>query len=306
MALIEFDQFITPDGVIYNLDGITDRALIRSVDGQGMPPIEYQTQRGPQQHGETVIGYRLRPRILQMVYRRNGANRQDYWDNRSDLLDVLRPNRMTIGGRPKAGTLRKILPDQSLRDIDVVIEQGPDFQPSGDEWDEWSFQEALRLVAHDPTFYDPTVSSLDVSTAANSDLVFPITFPITFGSSIYSVSQNITYAGTWLAYPIITLTGPLLAFVLDNATTGEHLEIIHALADGESMEIDLRYGYKTVEDNSGNNLIGSVSSDSDLGTFHIEADPLAAGGVNQLDFYFSGIGGNTTASLTFNPRYIGI
>jgi len=124
LPLIEFDLYITPDGVLYNLEDLKDRAIIGSVTGQGMAPLEYQTQRGPQQHGDTIIGYRLSPRVMQMVHRRNACDRQGNWDHRDELLDVLRPNRVTLGpgGRPLPGQLRKIRPDGSIRDIDVLIE----------------------------------------------------------------------------------------------------------------------------------------------------------------------------------------
>ncbi len=304
MTLVEFDQFITPDGVIYNLEDLKDRAIIGSVGGHGMPPIEYQTQRGPQQHGETVIGYRLSPRIMQMVYRRNGCDRQDYWNHRLELLDVLRPNRMTTGSKPIAGTLRKILPDRSRRDIDVLIEQGPSFEGSGDQWDEWAFEEALRFVAYDPTFYDPTLVTTTVSLPVNNQLSFPASFPISFGASSITTTVAKTYIGTWLTYPIIHFSGPLTAVIITNLTTNESVQFAHVLAAGQTATMDLRFGFKTVLDGAGNNLIGSVSGD--IGTFHLEAAPLAPGGVNQLQFYVSAIGPGGVVEVDYYTRYVGI
>ena len=53
--------YITPDGVEYML---SPPVWVLQEDGFGMPPIEYVTQRGPLQHGETVKNLFLRPRTI--------------------------------------------------------------------------------------------------------------------------------------------------------------------------------------------------------------------------------------------------
>lgn len=301
---IEFDQYISPDGITYDLDGSVDRAIVTSLDGQGMPPIEYITQRGPLQHGETIIAYRLQPRVVQMIFRQNACNRQGYWDNRAELLNQLRPNRSVSGTVPLPGQLRKIQPNNTVRDLDVVIESGPVFESNGADWDEWSFQEGLRFVAHDPTFYDPTAVVVDASPPAITELSVPISVPLHFGAGTATVLTNQVYGGTWLAFPVITLTGPLEAAVITNLTTDEEIIFAKVLDGGEVVTIDLRFGYKTVKDANGVNLLGFVTGD--LGSFHIEPDPVAPGGVNNLSFYIASPAATGAVQMQYNTRYIGI
>jgi len=95
--------------------------------------------------------------------------------------------------------------------------------------------------------------------------------------------------------------------MIRNMTTGEKLELSYTVPAGESVIIDTRYGHKTVQSNSGVNLISYLSSDSDLATFHIAADPEAADGVNVL--FASGLEavfGQTSIRAEWNDRYIGI
>lgn len=300
----EFDLYISPDGTVYDLDGSVDRAMVVSLDGQGMPPIQYSTQRGPLQHGETVISYRLQPRVVQMVFRKNACNRQGYWNNRAELLNVLRPNRSVLGTVPQPGKLRKILPDQSIRDLDVLIGQGPVFESNGADWDEWSYQEGLRFIAHDPTFYDPSIVTIAANPAALTDLSVPISVPLSFGPGTVTVLANPVYSGTWLSYPIITLTGPLDAVVVENLTTNESITFAKTLDGGEIVTIDLRFGFKTVRDAGNTNLIGYASGD--LGSFHLEVDPIAPGGVNNLSIFIASPKATGAVSIQYYTRYIGI
>ena len=80
----------------------------------------------------------------------------------------------------------------------------------------------------------------------------------------------------------------------------------YTLAAGVTVTFDLRYGYKTVTDNLGNNLIGTLTTDSDLATWHLAPDPEAPGGVNSIAV--SGFYGSADSSIQilYKTRYIGI
>lgn len=170
---IEFDQYITPDGEVYNLNGVQGR-FVMSHTGMGLPPIEYVTQRGPFQHGETPLGFRLNPRYIQYIIRQQDCSRQGYWDLRSVLLDTLRPNRQ-IYPTLTPGTLRKILPNGEKRDINVFIESGLEFSPrQTDAWDEWGLTETIRFVAHDPLFFNPIETEVSYELEIGDSLVFGV------------------------------------------------------------------------------------------------------------------------------------
>lgn len=317
MQPAEFDVYIAPDGAEYTFDNGADK-LLMSFTGYGMPGIAYLRQSGPFQHGETLLDYRLQPRMVQLEHRRQACDRQGYWENRADVLNYLRPNRQA----PKSfalGKLRKILPDGSKRDLDVLIQQGPVFAAQTAESGEWlGFTEVVQFVAPDPTFYDPTLHWTVWTLESFGGLIFYespdwtdyLTFDdagILFGTDAVTAAANITYAGTWLSYPTIYIDGPLSTPTITNTTTGEKIVMAYDVAAGELVTITLPYGNKAVKNNASTNLIGTITDDSDLATFHIAPDPEAAGGVNVLSVQGNGgVLGQTAVRLSYQTRFIGI
>lgn len=303
MPTQEVYQYITADGKRYDFHAPNVRVLLSKPDGTGMPPIEYVTQRGPLQHGESLISYFLRPRTMQLLLRAQGCSRAQYWSSRADLIDYMRPNRHSPTSLP-GGTLRVVQLDGTIRDIDCLIQQGPGFTAKDNRtWDEFSWQEVLRFIAFNPIAYDPTTRSLTYATPSGQ-LVFPITFPITFTSN--EVITNVTYLGTWLEYPTFIITGPMTNPVIQNLTTNQKLQFDNMILNtGESVTVNLSYGVKTAQKNDGTNMVGYLSSDSNLGEFHLAPNPEATNGVNQIRISSSGGGGGTGIVMTYKYRYIG-
>lgn len=302
---IEFDYYITPDGVEYDLND-WGRTFLISQGGQGAAPIEYRTSRGPFQHGETALDYVLRPRVLQYLFRIDTRNRAKYWEERTQILNIFRPNRQT-GSDLAPGQLVKMLEDRTQRAIDVFVDQGLEFKSGGGDWDEFASNEVVRFIAYNPVWYDPGGSTQIFSLGELSHLVFPITFPIQFGSTIINSQTTITYSGTWEELPIIVITGPLQAPVIENLTTGESLELNYNVPAGRTVTIDLTYGRKTITDDLGTNLVGALSADSDLATFHLAPDPEAPLGANE--FLVTGTGAEPTSTrieVQYYNRYGGI
>lgn len=303
----EFDYIITADGEVHNLRNLGGGIYVMAAGGFGMPDIEYLTERGPLQDGATLLSYRLRPRVVQYMFRGQGCSRQQYWDLRAKLLDWSRPNRHGVSNLNSA-TLRKIRPDGSMRDLKVFVEAGPTFDmPGSREWDEWGFTDTLRFVAHDPILFDPNQQSYTVSLPLSTHLVFPITFPIQFGVGIIDQTFSIPYSGTWKEFPVIVITGPINGVSIENISTGEILEFNYNIPQGVVVTIDLVYGRKTAIDGSGNNYIGLLTTDSDLTTFHLAPNPEVAGGNNT--FRVQGAGGqygHTSVVISYYNRYIGM
>jgi hypothetical protein len=487
MKLREFHQYISPDGVVYDLVTASRQGRwVMQSQGWGTPPIEYITQRGAFQHGETVKDFFLTPRTIQLLIDQSFCNRDGQWAGRAALLNAIRPNRQTSPTGATPGTLRRILSDGSKRDLSVFIAEGPTFDPSpNDGWQEHSFKEVLRFIAHDPVIFDPTLQSyvedfatlshtLDLQVSDNSDEMYiyysgalwtPYPYYMQLGSAsvneqkpgnglrfrsvtippgaiistaylslasnmnktgasvkvritgdkelsadvfsdaanyklrrgtivggpdntkittaqvdwdgladwvintwydtpdISTVIQeiinqtgwisgsplavfvddhddrsthyiwrkfyrhsssaiyapklhieystagitNITYLGTWLTYPKIIITGPLNDAVITNQETGEKIELDYNIPAGRVVTIDLAYGVKTIQDDLGVNLIGVLSSDSDLATFHIAPDPEVAGGLNHISIVGTGESlGVTQVEIQFLNRYFGI
>jgi hypothetical protein len=492
MKIREFHQYISPDGKVYDLVTASRKGRwVMQSQGWGTPPIEYITQRGAFQHGETVKDFFLTPRTIQILIDQSFCNREAQWTGRATLLDAIRPNRQTSPTGATPGTLRRILPDGSKRDLKVFISEGPTFDPSPDDgWQEHSFKEVLKFVAYDPVIFDPTVQSyvedfstaghtldLQISNSADDILCYYYSamhpwllssaltlaagynsssvkkmgtglvfrnFTVPYGAIItlaylqfkslsdansttvnsriigqkertpaafstiadyqirrgtvvggpddsklttayvdwdnigtwwretwynspdiatiiqeitdlgisglvnaiclfwddheargtqsaavyrpakrfedssadaaklhieYSTAgiTNITYLGTWLTYPTIIITGPLNDAVITNQETGEKIQLDYNIPAGRIVTIDLAYGVKTIKDDLGVNLIGVLSADSDLATFHIAPDPEVANGLNHISITGTGESiGTTQIEIQFYTRYIGI
>jgi hypothetical protein len=94
----ENDQILVPGAEGYEyytllqLFGFSERKLV-SVNGIGMAPLHFITQRGPFQDGESVLDMRWDVRTVQMVLDEALGSPSEYWDRTYDLTDLLRPNR---------------------------------------------------------------------------------------------------------------------------------------------------------------------------------------------------------------------
>lgn len=287
---LEYDVLTTADGTSYVLHGPAGRSVL-SFSGTGMPEIEYITQRGPFQHGESVKDYFLRPRVVEYHIRQVSCSRDAYWALRAALLDILRPN------RGLSATLTKHLSNGTRRALTVTIQSGPGFQGAKQAtWDEWSIDEILRFVAFNPVYYDPAPSV--VSFNALGGLTFPITFPIVFAAS--GGNAIIAYEGTWLEYPTFRITGPLNGVDIFNSTTNERLGLVYNVAAGRVVTFNLSYGIKTVTLDDGTNLIGYLTPSSDLGSFHLQP------GDNNISVTGVGFTVGSAIVIEYYSRYVGI
>jgi hypothetical protein len=304
---VEFNQYITPDGEVYRFNNNIDKFMIAGIGGLGMPPVEYRTQRGPFQDGETPLGFVLGPRVITLLHRYNGECRQDYWDHRAEFMNFIRPNRQTLGSF-QSGVLRIIQPNNAMRDLSVFIQSGPGFMGTQQgRWDEFSFQEAIQFIAHDPVLFDPNQTLADLTLPSVSDeLEFPITFPIEFGSDGSVPTNEIVYVGTYKSYPTIIMQGPLIQPVIQNITTQEKIQLESTIVSGRTVTINLEFGNKTVTDDLGNNLVGELTSDSDLATFHLEPAPGAPGGVNEIGIAAGETDANSRIAISWFDKYIGV
>lgn len=267
----------------------------------GAPPVQYITRRGYRQNSQTEVDFLLNSRTLTAtLWRSPACDRQTYWDNRLALHEFLRPNR----GGPLTFTLRT--PNGNLRSILVRADPGLVLPPV--DQNNWNVQESLDFLALDPTFFDATQTVQALSSAVQTQLVFPITFPITFGTSdVFLTTGNITYAGTWKTYPVITLTGPYTRAVIQHVTLGVNIMLSVAILAGESRIIDLTPGAQSITDGSGNNKFSDLGAGSDLVDFALYPDPEVAGGVQIITVQLvDGVNGQSTASLAYASRYFAL
>lgn len=300
---IESIHFETVDGAIYRLSDDYNTTVL-GFEGEGLPPIDYITQTSPNQHGETVLDYRIRPRTIQVLHRKSSCDRQAYWELRADILNKLRPNRSTT---ICPGRLVYRLPGNKVRCVDVWPMEGPKFASRNLEvYDEYAITETLRFVAFNPIFYDPTQVSRTVSYSPAQNIVFPITFPIIFSSNGIYESFTITYDGTWASYPYITLTGPMSGFILQHVELGIFIKFLRNIASGEVITIDTSFGNISAVSSLYGNVLSSFSADSSLVGMRILTEGEVTGGVNTFAVASNGADINTSVVISYYKRFIGI
>ena len=141
--------------------------------GYGMPDMKWMEQTGPFQHGNTLLDYRLMPRTISLEFIQTSTSLAQYWTDRAKLLDVFRISRQPRAGVLGLARLRKIMPDNSVRDIDVTFYGGMKFDYGGLAEDFRSPTNTIDLYAPDPTFYDPVILTQSVVLNSTTDLDYP-------------------------------------------------------------------------------------------------------------------------------------
>lgn len=285
----------TTAGTTYNLNG-TNTGLGVTVrylgdQGFGMAPMHRITQRGPLQHGDSDIDFRLDPRILQLPLLIEASTLDSGYVAREALTKIFTPSN-------GVGTLR-ITTDSIDRAIDCVTLGGMDFNV--DPATGWHVRTVVQLRASDPTWYNPTpISGGATPTIAGTPTPVPLLVPWTAGASALNSTLAITNAGTWLSYPIITATGPITNLVITNTTSGDKIEVSGTISSGDTWTFDLRYGRKTVIDQTGANKSSTITADSSLATFAIER------GANAITVTGSSTGAASAVNLVYYTRYVGV
>ncbi len=304
----EVEQIITPDGEVYSLEDGAMRAITQ-IGGRGMPGVEYDNFRGYQQPYPVVTGWTLEPRSVTLKLVLNATSREDYWLHRSELIQALRFNR----GGPF--TLRHIRADGTRRDLYCLPESSPVFPEDVTGWD--SYELEISLVAFDPLFKDTELTQHTTTFNLIDELVFPITFPIMFKPETYSGNIEITYTGTFVAYPVIEISGPYSTLSLTHLQTQAYLGLTVAIETGETRIIDLTPREQSITDgtdNSDNDKFGELEMpESNLITFNLRPkgtawrnSPFAgvAGGLNQIWLQATGISDDTQISFRYRQQYL--
>ena len=289
-------ELVKPTGELLEL---TNPYRLRDIDGLGMSPLEHRSQRGPFQHGETYLSSWLRPRTVTFSLALTGTQ-LSVWERRAALVALM-------VSLEDGFELLATLPDGSERKIALRYLRGLEMAVRQEHWIRYQ-PVAFQAVAHRPLWFDPDEVLWGYALEAGcGDWAFPLGFPEGFGTSMIDVVEVKQYFGTWMAFPTITVDGPITNLVIENETTDEKLDFTgYTLASGQTMTIDLRYGYKTVEREDGSSLIDKLTTDSDLGTWHIAAHPEATDGYNTIAVQGSNADLNTQISFQFYTQYAGI
>lgn len=272
------------------------RLSVVAHDGLGMPPVARTFVSGPFQHGASQIHAKLQPRIVTLSIE-DAYSVNDSWDDRDTLLRMLNDITNQI-------YLDVELPDGTTRRLDVRYHAGLTLPLEREPAERY----ALQFIADDPLLYDPQAVLWAYAVASGAgNWAFDLGFPEGFGQSAVDVIETKNYPGSWLTYPIITIVGPAADLLIENQTTGEKLDFSgHTIQADETVTIDLRYGYKTVESSTNDTDINDLTNDSDIATWHIAAHPEAPDGNNTIHISFTDGTNETQIRFQFYVKYLGI
>lgn len=266
--------------------------------GFGLAPMHRITQRGPLQHGDTDVDFRLDPRILQIPLFIDALDIDTHYAIRGKLLQIFAPSNVL-------GTLT-VTTTAFSRSIDCYVLGGlsMDIDPKSG----YGVRAVVQLRAPDPTWYDTTPLVLTLTpSVAGTAFAIPMAIPLTLGTSSINSTTTVTYAGTWLSYPIITAVGPITGLSITNNSTGQVISLgLLSIAAGTTYTFDLRYGYKTVKTDTGVNKIADVTAASNLATWAIVPSPVASAGVNTITVTSSSSSSPASVSIIYYTRYVGI
>ena len=151
---------LTPGGVSYNLNDLY-LFISQQADGFGMPPLHRIAERGPMQHGETDLGFRLDPRELVIAVQGRALSPTAFYSLRAQLLDIFRPNTSPLA-------LVFTSPAGTSYYLDCFLVKGLSFPAPGGSAGKkvarsLSQDDKIILRAPDPTFYNPTQQVVNVN-----------------------------------------------------------------------------------------------------------------------------------------------
>jgi len=237
--------------------------------------------------------------MVNLVLDINGSSQANMETQRMALIDIFKPTNTPI--------ILQNVRDDGTYNLDCYYVGGPMSMPFTDRQG-WNQKVLVTLKANDPTFYDPAGNDYTFAISAGADtMVVPTVIPMTVGASTISATGPVRNDGNVSAYPVIRVTGPINDCVITNNSTGEKLDFTgYNLAAGTYLDIDLRYGYKTVTLNNGTNEIDELTTDSDLVSWHLGASPEVKMGVNSITVTGTSCTQATAVSLAWFNRFIGI
>lgn len=151
---------------------------------------------------------------------------------------------------------------------------------------------ALQFVCSDPRKYSVATQSVSMfSSPGSGGLVFPLVFPLNFGTPASPGSAIAINGGSADTPPTITITGPAENPEVVNNTTSKRIGFDVTLAAGDTLTIDVYLGTA---------LLGAADRSGSLsdGTGPI-ADFELAPGANDLAFFTTTSSDTTKATVTW-------
>lgn len=154
----------------------------------------------------------------------------------------------------------------------------------------------LDLLATSSVVESLSEKTAVINTSTRGGFVLPVVLPIVFSAGTGGQAL-LTNDGDDIAYPVITLDGPLTNPRLTNVTTGDFIALTLTIATGETVEIDMNPNAHTIMQGGTTNRYSSKSAGDFFG--------LAPG--NNMIKLATGISGEAgTATFKWRDAFVGV
>ncbi|MCR6112694.1 phage tail family protein [Bacillus sp. A301a_S52] len=261
-----------------------------NVEGLGGTEVDVQTQKSPYQDGSTYVDSVLENKSIEIQIKITGNDESDLTINRRKISSIFSPN---LG----MGVLR-FINDEGEKEIDVVVEAVP-FFPDGSTNRQRTFQKALiHLQAPDPYWRDPVEVSRELK-AYEGTFTFSFTFPTQFG--IESDTTTLMNTGHTKAPVRIEVKGPIRRPLIENLTTGKHIQINAIVNPDQTLIIDTKPTNKRVLIKQGDetrNVMGWFDQAGDFWELAL--------GENEIRYRADAGVAEAVATIRWQNKYVGV
>lgn len=297
--MLDYRVYVKINGVQYDLSESTPLQII-DIDNLGAASATRITERSPAQDGDTDIDRVLSARIMPIIVQAIPNATYTYHEIRQLINKLFKATNanMTLGIKFATGELYEI-GVKSVGGVEMPINLA----------NHSVLKIGVTLRAANPTFYNPVQQLINFGLTGAGATLVPTAIPMEIGGSLLDQTVILNYAGTYRDFPVITINGPITDPVLYNLTTGLKIDLTGInIGSGSYYTIDLRFGRKAVYRNGdpNDNRIYEVTSDSNLASFAIEADPDVPSGVNVFRVTATGLTNATALYIQYYNRFDGI
>jgi hypothetical protein len=150
------------------------------------------------------------------------------------------------------------------------------------------------LFAPDPRYYSNTATTAAMVPVSALGRTYDREYNLTYGGGSLSNATSIINNGSWITYPVITITGPAVNPTIGNITTGQYMTINTSLSNTDTLVIDLNQKLITLNGATARNLVAGNSQ-------WFGAPP----GTSSFTFTSSTVViGTTSATVVYRSAYI--
>ena len=252
----------------------------------GVPPSTTRTVRGHYQHGDTLLGTTLEPRLLQVVYTVRNAPVHDVVDLRRAFTTL--KARLAQFLTPADGVTFNFLAETDQAFFYYLRGVRLESLVHADAPDPRHMALTLRLQCPDPLWRRRTARAHAVTVSAGAPI---------------SEDLSVAVLGSWYAYPTLTIAGAFTNPRLANAATGEALGLDYTLAGGETVTVTMDPAGTSVASDVAGDITHTLAEDADL---QLLLSPFTSGGANALTLTADALVGDGTVTLGWEDTFIAL